>query len=52
VPDGWESYVVHYRFGESVYHIAFKRGPGPAERADRSLRLVDDGREHDVEVAL
>jgi cyclic beta-1,2-glucan synthetase len=50
VPEDWESYEVHYRYGESVYHITLKRGHG--EPAERSLRLVDDGQEHDVEVVL
>jgi cellobiose phosphorylase len=50
VPPGWESYEVHYRHGGSVYHITFKRGgSGPS---GGSLQLVDDGREHDVEVEL
>jgi cellobiose phosphorylase len=63
VPAAWESYDVHYRYGESVHHITFKRRRGEpsgvmrvivdgVERPGRSLQLVDDGREHDVEIEL
>jgi cyclic beta-1,2-glucan synthetase len=63
VPEGWESYIVHYRHGASVFHIRFKRVQGGAsgvlrvitdgvEQPAASLPLVDDGREHDVEVEL
>ena len=50
VPAGWSSYKLHYRAGASVYHITFKRGG--AEHKGHVLRLVDDGREHDVEIEL
>ena len=63
VPEDWESYAIHYRFGESVYHITLKRSEGGgsgdlrvvadgAEQLGRLLRLVDDGSEHNVQVLL
>jgi cyclic beta-1,2-glucan synthetase len=61
VPDGWESFGIDYRFGESVYGIVVH---DPAEVGRRGaemrldgralpgaeLELVDDGRRHEVEV--
>ena len=63
LPSAWESYKVHYRHHETTYHITFRRthrgsNDGPrvivdgTETPGRSLRLVEDGREHDVEVEL
>ncbi len=63
VPADWDSYKLHYRYRESIHHITFKRGRGGppgvrrvikdgVEQPGCSLRLADDGREHDVEVEL
>jgi cyclic beta-1,2-glucan glucanotransferase len=63
LPEGWESYKVHYRYRESVHHITFRRVRGsPAgvgrvivdgtDQPGTSLRLRDDGREHEVEVEV
>jgi len=35
VPDDWDSYKVHYRFRETVYHIRFKRVGTKSERVSR-----------------
>jgi cyclic beta-1,2-glucan synthetase len=50
---------MHYRFRETVYHISIVQGPGDAGitldgevRADKAIPLVDDRRDHTVEVRL
>ena len=62
VPSAWKSYVVHYRFRETVHHITIKfEGPGRAtqrevldgvEQAEKFVQLVDDHGEHNAEVIL
>jgi cellobiose phosphorylase len=60
LPPEWKSYIVHYRFRETVYHITLTR-TGPANRIgkvttdgvdqpDQAVRMVDDRREHRVEI--
>jgi cyclic beta-1,2-glucan synthetase len=60
VPANWESYSIHYRYRETVYHIVFRRvgvpsGQAPrltvdgVERPDARIPLVDDRREHHVD---
>ena len=63
VPADWESYKIHYRYRETVYHITISRA-GEAtgqvsrvtvdgtEYADTRIPLVDDRQEHFVEVEL
>ena len=61
VPAAWEAYTLHYRYRETVYHIAIKRvGDRPVgviavtvdgvEQPDKSVPLVDDRRDHFVDV--
>jgi cellobiose phosphorylase len=60
LPAGWASFTVHYRFRETVYHIAVvPAGDGGAgitvdgsPQAGAALSLVDDRREHAVEVRV
>lgn len=65
IADGWDSYKVHYRYRETAYHITVKPVGDKAERvigvtvdgADLggkhdTIPLVDDRRDHQVEVAL
>ncbi len=73
IPAHWESYKIHYRYRETVYHITVKRGGEKsnqvirvtvdgavlngagvdgAERPQDRIPLVDDRREHYVEVDL
>ena len=59
LPVGWEGFKMHYRYRETVYHISITQGPGDAGitvdgevRADRAIPLVDDRRDHNVEVRL
>jgi cyclic beta-1,2-glucan synthetase len=63
LPTSWTSCKVHYRYRQTPYHISISRAPHdlPAEEqaaldgnpiADGSIPLVDDGREHSVEIRL
>jgi cellobiose phosphorylase len=62
LPAEWEGFTLHYRYREAVYHIAILCTPavdGQAgvtvdgvEQADLSIPLVDDRREHSVEVRM
>ncbi|MDP1707947.1 MAG: glucoamylase family protein [Gammaproteobacteria bacterium] len=63
VPADWDSYKIHYRYRDTVYHITVKRVGEPSaqgarvtvdgtERPDTRIPLVDDRREHFVEVKL
>jgi cyclic beta-1,2-glucan synthetase len=73
IPADWESYKIHYRYRETVYHITIKRvgekldhvirvtvdgavvfgaGVDGAGRPQGMIPLVDDRREHYVEVQL
>jgi cellobiose phosphorylase len=63
MPAGWESYKVHYRHRDTLHHITFSRNrEAPegllrivrdgVEQPEGSLALLDDGREHVVEVEL
>ena len=60
LPGDWNAFTVHYRFGETVYHIVVHQTP-PASGAERmsvdgrdeaggAVPLVDDRAEHRVEV--
>jgi cyclic beta-1,2-glucan synthetase len=63
IPDEWDSYTVHYRYRETVYHITVSRGterPGQVSHVivdgvaapGDVIPLVDDRCEHHVEVHL
>ncbi|HEY5999304.1 MAG TPA: glycosyl hydrolase family 65 protein, partial [bacterium] len=64
LPEGWDSYKVHYRYRETVYHVTvLQPGDGGAGGAggvtvdgvaqpDAAIPLVDDRREHAVEVRV
>jgi len=58
-PTGWNSYKIHYRYRQTVYHITINRLPadGPAELsldgqtlAEETIPLTDDHIEHFVEL--
>jgi cellobiose phosphorylase len=62
LPADWEGFTVHYRYRETVYHIAVLRSQvgdgatgvtvdGVAQR-DETILLVDDHQEHSVEVRI
>jgi cellobiose phosphorylase len=57
----WSSYKVHYRFKETVYHITVVQSSEGGEmkvtmdgvaREDKAVPLVNDGREHFVELTF
>ena len=60
-PADWESFKVHYRYRETVYHITvLQPGDGGAagvtvdgvEQAGAAIPLVDDRREHAVDGSM
>ena len=62
LPADWQAFKVHYRYRETVYHIAVRQtraGNGErsvtvdgVERPDQAIPLVDDHQEHSVEVSI
>jgi cellobiose phosphorylase len=62
IPDHWQSFIIHYRYRETVYHITIKRVGETSEQVSRIvldgsavedvIPLVNDRREHYVEVEL
>jgi cyclic beta-1,2-glucan synthetase len=60
--EDWESFKVHYRYRETVYHITVRQTDGIKSEAkvtvdgikqpDKSIPLIDDRREHNVEVRI
>jgi len=62
LPADWKGFTMHYRYRETVYHIAVLRrqiGDGAADvtvdgapQQDAMITLVDDHQEHSVEVRI
>jgi cyclic beta-1,2-glucan synthetase len=62
LPADWPGFKVHYRYRETVYHIVvLQTGAGNGEmsvtvdgvkRPDQAIPLIDDRREHSVEVKI
>ncbi len=62
LPPGWKGHKIHYRYRETFYHINFNCAAGVGrilsvkvdgvEQPDGMLRLVDDRRDHHVEVTF
>ena len=62
LPDEWNSFKLHYRYRETVYHIALTRTGGASrvtrvtvdgiEQPDLAVTLVDDHREHSAEIEM
>ncbi|MCC5867773.1 MAG: cyclic beta 1-2 glucan synthetase [Gammaproteobacteria bacterium] len=62
IPAEWDSYKIHYRFRETLYHITIKRDEHAgqamrvtldgAERGDARIALINDRGEHTVEVTI
>lgn len=61
LPEEWRSLQVRYRYRETMYHITLKNRGGltatrvvvdGAEQPDRAVHLVNDHREHSVEVEI
>jgi len=61
VPAEWTCYKIHYRYRETFYHITIRTAAGAGggrvlvdgvEQSDHAIPLVDDRRDHHVEVEL
>jgi cyclic beta-1,2-glucan synthetase len=62
LPADWEGFKMHYRYWETVYHIAVLKTPAGngemrvtvdgIEQPDKTIPLVDDHKEHWVEVRM
>jgi len=61
VPLGWKSFVVHYRFHQTMYHITVLQTDGNNklkinvdgnEQFDDAVHLVNDNREHIVQASI
>ena len=63
LPRAWESLKLHYRYRDTFYHITVKRAGvevaqpvrvivDGTEQPDAAIRLVDDRREHAVEMTV
>ncbi len=68
VPEEWETFKIHYRYWNTMYHICFTQKKlevgseqlavemqvivDGVEQADKTITLADDGVEHNVEVKL
>jgi cellobiose phosphorylase len=62
LPADWQGFNMHYRYRETVYHIAVLCTPAVdgqvgvtvdgIEQSDKSIPLVNDRREHSVEVRI
>ena len=60
LPADWTGFSLHYRFRETVYHINVRQGQGAAmalsvdgvQLAEPSIPLVDDRKDHEVELSL
>lgn len=63
IPAHWESYKIHYRYRETVYHITVQRVGEQSEqvilvtvdgveRPDNIIPLIDDRQDHAVEVRI
>jgi cellobiose phosphorylase len=52
LPASWPGFKLRYRYRETVYQITVVRGESGAEQADHIIPLVDDRREHLVEVRV
>jgi len=66
LPADWDTYTVHYRYRETLYHITVRQTPvannkmigetsvtiDGVERHDKAVPLVNDRQEHSVEVRI
>jgi cyclic beta-1,2-glucan synthetase len=62
LPADWETFKVHYRYRETVYHIGVRQMRvaygemtvivDGVEQSDRAIPLADDRKEHRVEIRI
>jgi cellobiose phosphorylase len=61
LPKDWDSFTVHYRYRETIYHVIVRQTRDNSaggvivdgvEQSGKTISLVDDRREHEVEVRI
>jgi cellobiose phosphorylase len=62
IPEEWNGFSIRYRYGSSTYHIIIRKTESGdkkkqttldnIEQQDKTIMLVDDGLEHQVEIRL
>jgi cyclic beta-1,2-glucan synthetase len=61
IPDAWDNLKIHYRYRETFHHITIHNHRARkvtrvvldgVEQRDKSIPLVDDRREHVIEIEL
>ena len=62
IPEEWNTFKIHYRYLETIYHISFLRNQSEnnemnimvdgIQQAGKNVLLSNDGLEHEVEVRL
>jgi cyclic beta-1,2-glucan synthetase len=62
LPSDWPGFTMHYRYRETVYHIAVQHTPAEngetrvtvdgVDQPENTIPLVDDHQEHTVEVRI
>ena len=62
LPAAWSKFQIHYRYRETCYHITIHNHGGGAavghialdgvELSDDFITLVDDGRDHEIDIEL
>ncbi|MBV8101862.1 MAG: hypothetical protein JOZ31_22175 [Verrucomicrobia bacterium] len=58
LPKAWTGYKIHYRYGDTPYHISIVRSPDAKTYLDgkevsgETVPLVDDKQEHQIEVRV
>lgn len=51
VPSEWQEYTIEYRYKTAMYVITFRR-VGEKKSSERVIKLVDDGKRHEVLVGI
>jgi len=49
---GWPGFKLRYRYGDTIYRIAVVRDESAGAESEHVIDLVDDRREHFVEVRI
>ena len=62
IPADWDGFTMHYRYRDTIYHIAVRQTPeysgelsiivDGVDQPDRAILLIDDRKEHAVEVQI
>jgi cyclic beta-1,2-glucan synthetase len=52
IPSDWDSFTIHYRYGNTHYHITYRRPANQPQAAEQptTIQLVDDGQQHDITI--